>query len=56
MKAFKIRIALFELMGDKFTSLIDLDMTCKEEQLKEKLLYLKNEIEKFIEENRNGDI
>ena len=55
MNAFKIRIALFELMGDKFTSLIDLDMSCKEHVLLEKLDHLVIEIKNFIQENKNGD-
>ncbi len=55
MNAYKIRIAFFELMGDKFTSLIDFDMTCKENELKKTLEYLKKEILKFIEKNKNGE-
>lgn len=54
MKAFKIRIALFELMGDKFTSLIDFDMTSDQDKLLETLQEISDRIKKFIGDNKDN--
>jgi len=52
MNAYKIRIVFSELMGDRFTSLIDLDVCCKEDVLLKKLDKLTKMIGEFIEENK----
>lgn len=51
MNGFKVRIILSELMGDKFTSLVDLDESCKKDGLKPTLKRLVKLIEKFIDKN-----
>ena len=51
MNAFKVRIALFEMIDNSFVSIIDMDMSCKKENIEKKLDYLINEIKKFVKEN-----
>lgn len=51
MNGFRIRIAMFELMGDKWTTLIDYDKSCKKEGLRDTFNKLIELIGEFIEEN-----
>ncbi len=56
MKAFRVRIAVFELVRDNFTALIDYDESCKQEDLKTTLSKLTKLIKEFIEKNNiSGD-
>lgn len=54
MNGFRIRIAISELMGDKWTTLADYDESCKKENLKKTLKKLNKLLENFIEENNIG--